>query len=466
MSIHRGTLALVVVSLVCGALAVVASASPSKRGAPTPGASTPVFSARRVPPLLIGGVGDPSLVAQLQSIVTDGPSDSCVDVVTAGRSVFSHQVDLPVAPASNMKLVTAQVALDVLGSGYRFTTKVVGPTVQGDTLAGNLTLVGGGDPVLGTAGYAAHFAEKPSVVTPLEQLADAIAAKGIKHVTGSIVGDESRYDSARDVPGWPARYLAQNQLGPLSALTVNGGLTAFPQTLTEANRTDVTATANPPLFAAQTFTDLLAAKGVQVDGSPQVGNAPAATGVVASVRSQPLTAIVQHMLTESDNQVAEMLVKELGHAKGSGGTTAAGVAVLKGDLGNLGVPTAGVAIHDGSGLDPDDRITCATITRLLERSGEHSAVGNGLAVAGKSGTLADRFTGPPVRGRIRAKTGTLNDVTALSGFADGVHGPSLTFAYVANGVIVGPRLLALQDRLAAALVNFGEGATLGTLGPT
>ncbi len=178
-----------------------------------------------------------------------------------------------------------------------------------------------------------------------------------------------------------------------------------------------------------------------------------------------MTGIVRQMLTQSDNQIAELLVKEIGYRESGAGTTEAGVTVLRREIDGLGLPTEGVVIKDGSGLDHDDRLTCALIEHLLAQAGPTSAVGEGLAVAGRSGTLRDRFVDPPVEGRLSAKTGTLDDVTALSGFASSQHGPTLTFSYVATGDLVGPNLLGLQDRLGAALVGYAGTTRLESLGP-
>jgi D-alanyl-D-alanine carboxypeptidase/D-alanyl-D-alanine-endopeptidase (penicillin-binding protein 4) len=456
---------LLVVALLAAFFSWRSGSQPAKDGRAPSVASTPVLSARRVPSLLLSAQRDPVLTDALATIIDDGPTDTCAVVDVGGRTVYSSKSTLPVAPASNQKLVTAQLALDLLGVDYRYTTKVVAAKPTGDTVTGDLTLVGGGDPVLGTKDYLDHFDDPRAVGTSLESLADRIKAAGVRHITGSVVGDESRYDSERDVSTWPDRYLEQHQLGPLTALPVNGSNVDFPPVFTEETRTEATPAEDPPEFAAEKLTELLRERGVRVDGDPRAGRAPAGRPVLAKVTSPPLSDIVRQMLTQSDNQIAELLVKELGFEKGAGGTTAAGLEVMRRAITELGVPVGGVVLHDGSGLDHDDRLTCGLIATLLAQAGPTSPVGEGLAVAGESGTLRERFTEAPEKGRILAKTGTLDDVTALSGFARSVHGPTLTFAYVANGQIIGPDLLALQDRLGEAMVDYAGPLTIRTLGP-
>ena len=368
-------------------------------------------------------------------------------------------------PASNLKLLTARLALDLLGPDHRYRTSVEGTAPVDGRVDGDLHLVGGGDPVLGTDAYLAHFHAPADRGTSLEQLADRVVAAGVRHVTGSVVGDESRYDSERAVSGWPERYLDQHQLGPLTALEVNQSFTSFPAKFSETTLDQLTAAPDPPQFAAATFTELLRQRGVRVDGAATAGITPPGTSRIATITSPPLSDIVAEMLRRSDNQIAELLVKEVGKVKGSGGTTAAGLDVFRSELGRLGFTSQNVVLHDGSGLDHHDRVACAVLDRLLRSAGADSTIGRGLAVAGRSGTLSERFTAPAVRGRIRAKTGTLNDVTALSGFADARHGPTLVFSYIANGADISPELLGHQDDLARALVGYAGDVRLSSLEP-
>ncbi|MDQ6697323.1 MAG: D-alanyl-D-alanine carboxypeptidase/D-alanyl-D-alanine-endopeptidase, partial [Actinomycetota bacterium] len=374
---------------------------------------------------------------------------------------------LSLPPASNNKLITAVAALDQLGPNARLQTELVAASgmVNGE-VHGDAYLVGGGDPVLGTADYADHFQERSRVATSLESFADRLTKAGLKQITGRLLGDESRYDALRAVSSWPARFSTQNESGPLSALSVNDDYAAFPATQAEGASISGTRATDPPSFAAQTLGDLLVARGVRVEGGYGAGTAPKGTKRVGAIDSPPMRSLVQELLTESDNQTAELLTKELGHVKGRAGSTAAGVAVLNGVLRRLGLPLAGVAVTDGSGLDDGDRASCPFLAALLVHAGRHSPVGDGLPVAGRSGTLANRFVTGPARGRLRAKTGTLNDVTALSGFVDTQPGATLTFSYIASGRTVTTALVRIQEDLGNALVRYPEGPPLAALGPS
>ncbi len=430
-----------------------------------PPVSTPLFSARRVPGLVLAEARGPALRTALAGVAAASPPDTCIQVSSAGKTLYAHRTRAPMTPASNLKLLTARLALDLLGPDHRYRTSVEGTAPVDGQVDGDLYLVGGGDPVLGTDAYLAHFHAPADRGTSLEQLADRVVAAGVRHVTGSVVGDETRYDSERAVSGWPERYLDQHQLGPLTALEVNQSFTSFPAKFSETTLDQLTAAPDPPQFAAATFTELLRKRGVRIDGVATTGVAPPGTSHIATIASPPLSDIVAEMLRRSDNQIAELLVKEVGKVKGSGGTTAAGLDVFRSELGRLGFTSRNVVLHDGSGLDHHDRVACAVLDRLLRNAGADSTIGRGLAVAGRSGTLSERFTMPAVRGRIRAKTGTLNDVTALSGFADTRHGPTLVFTYIANGAYVSPELLSHQDDLARALVGYAGDVRLSSLEP-
>ena len=426
---------------------------------------TPVFSARRVPALVQSVAVQGTLRAELVKVMAQSPADTCLDVAVDGRGLFEAKADQPFIPASNQKLVTAKLALDLLGENHRYQTKVTGKLGTNGVVSGDLYLVGGGDPVLRTKAYAKYLGAAAGVGTSLEALADAVVAQGVKHITGSVVGDESRYDSQRSVPGWPDRFLDQHQLGPLSALEVDQSFTDFPDTYSEDTLGELVATDNPPLHAAQMFANLLQARGVQIDGTERAGTQPADAATITSISSPPLTAIVAQMLNRSDNQIAELLVKEAGVVKAKRGTTVAGLAAFSGAFVKLGLPDQGVAMHDGSGLGYDNRTTCGFLAALLSQTGPTSAIGRGLAVGGRTGTLKERFEDAATKGRIKAKTGTLDNVSALSGFALPSGAPPVVFSYIANGAAVTPELLDVQEDLGQAFVDYGHGTTLAQLGP-
>jgi len=456
------------------AVATQTSAPASDAGATA--LSTPVFSLRRLPAAVSRTVADTRLAGGLDRVTGDdvlGPArnSTCLAVRDqSGRTVYSRQVDQALIPASALKLVTGAVALSKIGGSTRLSTEVraVAPA-QGATV-GDLWLVGGGDPLLATADFAvdAGFGGQPRLATSMEGLADRVVAAGIRTVQGRVIGDDSRYDNQRLVPTWLPRYIANFDVGPISALTVNEGFATFPPAPSYA--------LSPATLSADVLAGLLRARGVTVGGTGE-GRAPGGTALVASIESPPMAEVVGSVLQHSDNVGAEMMVKELGVRFGGGGSTAAGLAVIRDHLAGMGLPLAGVATVDGSGLDRSDRLTCELLQGILASAGEGSELDRALPVAGRNGTLYRRFLGTSAAGRVRAKTGSLEGVVALTGFvtgasaagapapAAGAQRRSLAFSLLANDLPTASIGAALQDKVANELAAYPEAPEPDAIGP-
>lgn len=430
------------------------SGTASSASAPATAAATPILSPRRVPDLLARTVGDARLDAALTAALDDpalgaARTQSCLVVERGGRTLFERGGDRSLLPASNLKLLTAAAVISELGPDTTLETEV---RRSGD----DLWLVGGGDPLLSTGDYVASMRHPLQQWTPLEELAKRVKDAGVTVVNGSVRGDESRYDTQRFVPTWKPGYLTDNEIGPMSALTLNDGFSAF--------RPKKIRAAQPATNAAEVFTNLLRAQGVTVVGVPGEGKAPAGARRVASVDSLPVRDLVGEMLLESDNLTAELLLKELARRAGRPGSTAAGVAMARAELVELGVPVDGVTMVDGSGLDRGNRATCATIDALLRLTRTGGPIAAGLPVAGQTGTLAERFGTSAAASKVRAKTGSLDGVSALSGFADAKSG-RLTFSLLLNGLprdSLGP---AMWVRVSEALVAYPDAPPVEELAP-
>jgi D-alanyl-D-alanine carboxypeptidase/D-alanyl-D-alanine-endopeptidase (penicillin-binding protein 4) len=251
-------------------------------------------------------------------------------------------------------------------------------------------------------------------------LARQVAADGIKHVTGRILGDESWFDTRRTGLGWkPEFYLHQSPA--LSALIVNRGWTGRYETT------------RPALMAALVFRRDLRRAGVSVHGGTAIGVASPRAVPLANVESARLAALVRHMDVYSDNFYAEMLLKEVGAVQGDSGSAAAGIAVERQLLAAAGVPLSGVRTVDGSGLSLLDRWTPLGLATLLRTMWQDSDLRPylvpALPVAGETGTLEHRMRRAPARGLVRAKTGTTANASSLSGFV----GDRYVFSILENG---------------------------------
>ncbi len=422
-------------------------------------AATPVLSARRVPELLTRPVAARNLQAAVAPVLAAAPSDTCLGVQDGANLVAAQNPGLAVIPASNLKIVTAAAALGLLDPQQRFTTTFVtdGAPTDGKTVKGNLYMVGGGDPLLSTSAYLSQLPNGRQPATDMEAVADQIAATGIREVTGSVVGDGSRYDDVRTVEGWPARYLTQGQVAPLSALVVDDTWSAT----TGPGSTD------PALHAAGVLTELLEERGVTVAGAPQTGVAPQGAAPLTEVESAPLAEIVAEGLTFSDNTTMEMLVKEMGLQDSGSGSTAAGLDAIEGWLTDNGYPTDGVVLDDGSGLSEENRVTCALVSQVLQGGGADGTLANGLAQPGQPGTLDDRLVDAAIRDRVRAKTGTLRPVTALSGWLRTDSGTDLAFSFIENrpGAQVTVADTALQTKLLQAMLSYPQRPDMASVSP-
>ncbi|MEO5841515.1 MAG: D-alanyl-D-alanine carboxypeptidase/D-alanyl-D-alanine-endopeptidase [Acidimicrobiales bacterium] len=433
--------------------------------------TTPLLSVRRAPVFLQSPLADSALVSGLDKrVTTTSPADTCVVVREGSRVIYTKNERKSVTPASNHKLLTAVAALDVLGTDTRLRTSVVSDAARnGGVVSGSLWLVGGGDPLLSTTAYIDRFAERYGhrpQFTDIGELAKRIAAAGVTEVRGDVIGDDRRYDKVRTVPSWPTRFVAQGQVGPISALAVNDGFTSFPRD-PEVTTQNVLAP-DPAQHAASMLIQELKALNVRVTGVARAGAAPAAATEVTNIDSPTMRQIVAELLTLSDNNTAEALTKEMGLKARNEPTTAAGVATIREALQRRQLPLDGVSFADGSGLDPNDKLTCQLIIDILTMVGPTSDIGANLPIAGTTGTLHDRYTAAPLVGKLRAKTGRLLNVSSMSGYVTTTAERTLTFSYITNvasDVTLGERGINAQNELASLLVSYPQAPSLDQLSP-
>ena len=429
---------------------------------------TPVLSARRVPNLLALPTQAVRLQGPVLQALSPVPPDTTCAMVTNSRGipVFQHNAGLSLSPASNQKLLLAYALLNQFKPDYTFGTFVAfDAQFINNAVQGNIWLIGTGDPVLATQPYVASFVDQPQVHTSLEALADQVKAAGITRIRGNVVADASRYDNVRSSPTWPARYGTDGTVGALSALAVNRGFTAFPPAGQEWSGSPPRAVAaDPARSAAEQFIVLLRARGVEVEGKAEVGTVPPSPTFVGQVQSPPLRDIVGQMLRTSDNTMAEMLLKELGMARVGKGSFEGGAAALTAILNEKGLALPGMVIADGSGLDPTNRVACATLNGVLVAAGRDSELAGALAVGGQSGTLKVRLVGTPAAGQVRAKTGTLEGATSLAGFIDTAKGDTVAFSIIVNAESA-EQFKAVEDQFVLTLMNFPEGPDINELMP-
>ncbi len=429
--------------------------------------TTPVLSARRVPRTLQAPIAEDAVEPAVDEIATRSTPTSCFVVTLNGQAVNDENGSLPLIPASNEKILTTWAAIATLGEDRTFTTEIrITNTPVAGVLTGDLYLVGGGDPFLVTANWPTQFTEQEGrAFTSLEALADKVLAAGITQITGTLYGDESYFDSVRFGP-WDQRLIDQKQSGPLSALSVNQGFASWPEVYPNLPQTRDMA-ADPAQNAAAVFARLLSERGIVV-GPAAAGTAPDTAVMIAEIQSATLVDIATHINSYSDNYGAEILTKHIGLEVSGVGSTEAGAAAIRDALAMNGtMPITGVIINDGSGLAESNRLTCDLLVAVLSTATPDSTFATTLSIAGERGSLLNRFAGDEFDGQVFGKTGSLNTVTALSGFvvSDTDQDGYAVFSIIINGELA-RTYDALQEEVIKVLADFPDAPEVEELDPT
>ncbi len=366
-----------------------------------------------------------------------------------GKAVFSAGTATPFAPASTLKLLTTVSALETLGADHTFTTKVVSAG------SGSIVLVGGGDPLLAAKPSASSgFPTRATLQALAASTAKSLKVQGVARVT--LGYDASLFSGPAANVNWEPNYLPEGIAAPTSALWVNEGRLAPGM----AKRS-----ASPAQAAGAAFAKLLAGYGITVAATVRATVAPATAKPIAQVASPTLGEIVEYVNLHSDNDGAEVLLRQVGLATKNGGSYAGGVKGLRETLTKLGLDVSKARIDDGSGLTRTNQVPLELLAGAVRvaASADHPELRHlltGLPVAGFTGSLEDRFAGPGAgtgTGLVRAKTGTLTNVHSLAGLVRDRTGTLLVFAIATDSVAV-PQTLdarAALDRAAAALANCG-----------
>ena len=433
-----------------------------------------------------------------------------------GEPVYILNATKSLVPASNEKVLTSAVAAERLGWDHHYTTRIyaTGSVSPEGTLDGDLVVTSDGDPTINP--------RHPARWAVFDEWAAAIASRGIRMVSGRLIGD----DDAFDEPGWglgwswddfvhgfgsptgalqfneneadfhvaPAREVGARLLVTLSpsgsGLTIDSTATtaaAGAQSLLTLERlpgSDVihvrgqmainadpeastVSVYNPTVFYVNALRDALTRHGVTVaGGAVDVDDLPSRPSMdVATLlvddQSPPLSEIIDVLMKWSRNGYAETILRSL--APAGGPTTAeAGLVSLRDTLAAWGIPPEQYLARDGSGLSRYDWTSADVLVRVLTHVWADPKLAtpfrSALPVAGVSGGLADRMKGTPAQGRVWAKTGSMSQVRALSGYVETMDGETLAFSVLANGFRLPARDLdAVIDRALVRLVGLRRG---------
>jgi D-alanyl-D-alanine carboxypeptidase/D-alanyl-D-alanine-endopeptidase (penicillin-binding protein 4) len=419
--------------------------------------------------------------------------------LSTGKTLAAINAGRLFAPASNTKLFTSAVALAELGPDHHFETTVTAqkPPDAAGRLAGDLRLVGGGDPSLAS----------------VEDLADQVVASGVRRIDGDIVGDDTAYVWEPYPEGWAQDDTLWDYGAPVSALALNGNLVSVRVRATH-NRTAVAlsppfeyyaldnrvradphaedkvhlerlpgsrqlrlwgalrphaetqflvAIDDPALYAACVLADALERRGVAIAGRPvaehryphQRESDPEAA-VLARHSSPELAELLRTMDKASVNLYAEMFLREVGRREGAG-SRAAGIDTLRRFLAGAGIAAPEYNFADGSGLSGSNLVSPEAVVKLLRfmhKSARREVWMSLLPVGGQDGTLAGRFNGAEAASRVHAKTGTLTHASALSGYVQSASRGTLAFSILVNNYSASTAdVRAVIDRIALELAE-------------
>jgi len=427
----------------------------------------------------------------------------------SGRTLYSHNADKLFMPASSMKIVTGAVALSLLGPEFRFRTTLVatGP-LTGGTLQGDLIVHGRGDPTVSDSMQA-------SALDPLRGIADSLAARGVRRITGRILPGDDVFPGSVYGAGWSVDDLSETYGAGVDELFFNEGfgtlhirggrVAGAPVTVTTTPargypKLRVTATSGAPPIAGggatrdtalhvtidsatgrmlvsgrataltstdrdvvfpdqraaylQALREALESRGIVIGGAT-LSPRRASYDTLVVYRSAPLRDVIRRMEKPSQNQIAEILLHTIAVERTGNGSADSGLAVVTRMLLTWGADSDGFVLQDGSGLSRYNYLSPTTLVRTLlaiRRDTAFETFYQSLPIAGVDGTISDRMRNTPAAGNVHAKTGFIANARSLSGYVTTADGHLLVFSALCNNwTAPRPVVEMVQDSIASRL---------------
>lgn len=373
-----------------------------------------------------------ALISQFETAASDFGDEYAIAIAdAAGNVVAEHALDKSYTPASTMKTLTAYAVATTLDMGETLDTQTY--LEQREDGTSRLVLKGNGDMLLGAgASDSSHINGRAGLGTLAANTAQALRQRGITSVT--LVYDDSLFGNDR----WPSGIaeLDSNHVyyAPTSSMAVDGGRNwngADPDMFSKYPALST----QPAREAAQVFAQRLAEHGIAVNSSVEQGTVPEGTSPIAAVRSASLNEIMAFMLRHSDNSLAEEFGRLLALHLGADNSPTGAVRSVEQVLVQQGISTEGLIMLNCSGLSEESKLTARTLLEVQQRnltSGVGAAAAEGLSVVGFVGTAANRLNDDNEAGLIRVKTGSLGDVTSMTGNVSRHNGGALSFAVIVN----------------------------------
>jgi D-alanyl-D-alanine carboxypeptidase/D-alanyl-D-alanine-endopeptidase (penicillin-binding protein 4) len=440
-----------VVFLLLGTGAVFAGAAVGSNGEATPGPSSSADAGRPVPAAM--PAASRLRTCSIAALATDprlmGFTGAVMNAST-GELLFDRSATAPVSQGSVLKVLTAAAALNILGPDYQLSTRVF----EG-SLPGTIVLVGGGDPTISQLGPGQEsiYPGAPKLSDLANQVKDKYSGPVTTIVLDSSmwsVGD--KWDST-----WKRSEQTTGYLSEVTALQVDGDRDD-PRALVSPRSTD------PVLRAGKRFAEQLQEAGVDIDPDHVTftsGTAVTTKPKLGEVSSQPISVLINQMLVNSDGTLAETMARVISWKMGLGGTAVSLSQAISSSVAIYEVDTSRLTIRDGSGLSTSNAVPpefmAEFMIRVMQGGANLNIIYNSLAVAGKTGVLAKRFTGANAvaKGAVIAKTGWLDTEYSLAGIINAADGTQLSFAFYAIGAGIKDNAKAALDTLATGAFNCG-----------
>lgn len=342
----------------------------------------------------------------------------CIYDLTADTLVYTYGADRVMRPASTMKVITAVAALRELGGAYRYTTRLCHTgTIEGDTLHGNLYFVGGMDPLFGHDDLQAYLS--------------ALQRQGIKHVAGQLYTDNSLKDTLTLGEGW----CWDDDNPTLTPSLYQGRPRLIANFIRMANEAGITLPTEATEALCPTDATLI------------------------DIRHHTIDEVLRPILKQSKNLHAESLFYQIGAKAGQryAKTKHTQERISQWLYGLGSYSTRHLRVADGSGLSLYNYVTPRLLVDVLRYAHQRTDINEqltaALPIAGVDGTLSKRMIGTPAHRRIRAKTGTVEGVISLAGYADATNGHRLAFALITNGTLSASEARRFHDRICIAMTE-------------
>jgi D-alanyl-D-alanine carboxypeptidase/D-alanyl-D-alanine-endopeptidase (penicillin-binding protein 4) len=391
------------------------------------------------------------IIQEIDDIISGIPASTKMailiyDPLTQDTLVCINHTDSMI-PASNTKLFTTAIALELMGGDHLLSTKILADDdeISDGIIEGNIYIKGFGNP---------SFSSED-----LDKLVNQLYQFGLRKVTGNVVGDDTYFDNVYSRDDWISEERANVKLPPISALVIDRNRKIVTKKRRGKYRNYFVNVENPPLFAAKKLREKLISYGVEVIGNSISGIADEKARLLVE-SSIELRELLKETNKSSDNFYAECLFKTLGSVySGQQGNSFFSTQAILNYIEDNSIYSTGTKIVDGSGISRFDQVTAGALVGLLEKVyfniKQFDDFFNSLSIAGVDGTLKKRMIGTPAENNFRGKTGTLNGVSSLAGYVTNADDDDLIvcimFEFTSGGA---NKYKNIQDRIIEILAEW------------